>query len=142
MKHLENFNSYKGNAIYSAAFVVKDDVWKLHQMFQPVHPNLFYHHSTIEFKPTDLSNIEFGVKKEMKIIGRLTTDKVDVIIVESPKSKNKYPHITLSTSEGIKPFESNTELEKHSDEIEWFKTPKTIYVVEGVFNGREDVINL
>ena len=95
-------------------------------MFPPVHPNLFYHHSTIEFKPKDLSNIEFGVKKEMKIIGRLTNDKVDVIVVESPKSKNKYPHITLSTAEGIKPFESNTELEKHSDEIYWFKTPSTI----------------
>lgn len=142
MIYLENFNTYKGNIVYSACFVIKDDKYKLMQMFPQVHENIYYHHSTIEFKPKDISNIDFGITKEMKILGRLTTDKVDVIIVDNKKSKNKFPHITLSTSNGIKPFESNTELEKYQNDIEWFNEPKKINIIEGIFNGIKDIIKI
>jgi hypothetical protein len=47
----------------------------------------------------------------------LTTDKVDVLVVENPNSDNKIAHITLATAEGIKPFESNSELQKNQDKI-------------------------
>ena len=103
--------------IYVAAMV--EDEKKLKELYPPVHSNTFYHHSTIEFKPvkthTLLNNI--GKQVDLEIKGRLTTDKVDVLVVNNPGSTNKHPHITLSTAEGIKPFESNSELEEHYDKI-------------------------
>lgn len=79
-------------------------------------PNKFYHHSTNKFGKQPFDDRE-GEKMRLHIIGRLTTDKVDVLVVENPNSINKIPHITLATAEGIKPFESNSELEKYTDAI-------------------------
>lgn len=128
------------NILYHALFVV--DVNKLKEMFPPKHINLFYHHTTIEFKPSNYENFDLGNKSKLKIIGRLTTDIVDVLLVDNPKSKNNIPHITLSTAEGIKPFQSNSELEKNKHKINYFDN---IYidVIEGLFNNEnKKVFNL
>lgn len=77
--------------------------------------------------------MNIGEESTIKIIGRLTTDKVDVLIVENPKSKNKFPHITLSTAKDVKPMESNSEIEKYIDKIEYFEN-KFINVIEEVLN--------
>lgn len=121
-------NSYK--MIYSALFLSEKEQSKLKAMFPPVHPNVFYHHSTIAFKPTDTSNIEIGKTYKINITGRLTTDKVDVLLVENIKSLNKHPHITLSTAEGVKPFASNEEIANNLDKIQ--KLNEIIEVTEGV----------
>src|SRR5258706_13041511 len=110
--------------IYSALFVDHPEVLKT--LFPPIHLNMFYHHSTIEFNPKDVSNIEVGKKVKLRVIGRITTDRVDALLVENLKSKNTYPHITLSTANGVKPFESNTAFEKHPNLITKFKEPITI----------------
>jgi hypothetical protein len=119
--------------VYSAVFFNTDDIIS---KYAPVHPNVFSHHSTIEFKPSDISNLPIGETKPIKIIGRLTTDKVDVLIVENSLSKNKFPHITLSTAEGVKPFESNAEIENNQDKIKPIND--IIEGVVGYFNdGKE-----
>jgi hypothetical protein len=120
------------NPIYSAIFV---DENQLKQKYPPKLKNEYYHHSTIEFKPTEISNIEIGKETNLKIIGRLTTNKVDVLLVENALSKNKYPHITLSTSDGIKPFESNSEIVANLDKI----TPlnDNIKGIFGIFDGKQ-----
>jgi len=100
---------------YSAIFFDNDEIIK---RFKPAHSNVFSHHSTIEFKPKDISGLPVGETKTIKIIGRLTTDEVDVLLVENDLSTNQFPHITLSTAEGIKPFESNKALKDNQDKIE------------------------
>ena len=127
----------KLNPIYSGVFLSTSEKEKLKKEFPPVHENIYYHHSTIEFKPKDISDIQFGVHKPYKIIGRITTDKVDALLIENPKSKNKYPHITLSTAKDVKPFESNKAFEENPDKIEYFDKPIIFYGTEGIFNGEE-----
>ena len=125
------------NIIYTGIFVEKN---VLMEKYPPVHPNVFYHHVTIEFKPKESSNVPFGEKTELKIIGRLTTDKVDLLLVECPLSKNEYPRITLSTAEGIKPFMSNSEVMNNINKIE--KLNDSVYGVYGFFDGSKVVTNI
>lgn len=112
--------------------------------FPSMHPNKFYHHLTIAFRPESLSKPNsLGAVKELKIIGRLITDKVDALLVDLPELQKPFPHITLSTAEGIKPAEVNTEFEKHFDSIHYFvplKEPSRILTVYGYFDGKEKVL--
>lgn len=118
--------------IYTAIFVDKQE---LKEKYQQVFPNSFYHHSTIEFRPNSLDNVPVGEKIKLKIIGRLTTDKVDVLLVDNKLSKNEYPHITLSTENGVKPFESNIEIKNNLNKVE----PLDDYVfgIYGWFDGQQ-----
>jgi hypothetical protein len=75
----------------------------------------------------------------LSIIGRITTDKVDALVVKNPKSKNSNPHITLSTTIGVKPFESNVALANHPNLIKMFDSPLYIDVTEGYFENGRDV---
>ena len=122
--------------VYHANFINNPD--QLKEEFPPVHVNEFYHHETLAFKPKTISGIDVGATSKLEIIGRLTTKKVDVLLVKDPKSTNKDAHITLSTAEGVKPFESNKEIEANRDKIVPI-TGQTIDVVEGFFNGTGDV---
>lgn len=126
--------------VYEALFV--DNTSKLKQMFPPVHPNVFYHHMTIAFAPKELKYPEnLGQKVRLEIIGRITTDKVDALLVNSSMSSNKYPHITLSTAEGVKPFESNKAFEESPDKIKRFNSPLYIDTTYGYFDGKNKIIN-
>ncbi len=124
------------NIVYHALFV--ENKSKLKAMFPAVHPNIFYHHSTIEFKPKNSSRIELGRIVNLPIIGRITTDKVDALLVENDKSTNKFPHITLSTAQGVSPIKSNEAFEQYPEKIEMFKTPLFVDTVEGFFDGVKD----
>jgi hypothetical protein len=124
------------NPVYSAVFFNTNEITN---KYKPVHSNVYSHHSTIEFKPSDISSLPIGENKNIKIVGRLTTDKVDVLIVENSLSKNKFPHITLSTAAGVKAFESNTEIENNQDKI--VKLNDSINGVVGVFDGKTEVTN-
>ena len=114
LKELSNINN-NNNIIYSGIFFNKNELLKKYDL---VHENIYYHHSTIEFKPKNVSNLPIGEIMTLKIIGRLTTDKVDALLIENPLSKNEYPHITLSTANNVKPYESNNEIRLNLDKIE------------------------
>lgn len=134
----EVLNENLEKIIYEAYFV--DNISALKQEFPPVHPNTFYHHMTIEFAPKGLKMPnDVGSKVKLKIIGRLTTDRVDALLVDSSIASNKHPHITLSTAEGVKPFESNKAFEDHADQIKYFDSPVYIDTTYGYFNGKQDV---
>jgi hypothetical protein len=124
------------NVVYSAVFFDTNDVVS---KYKQVHPNLYSHHSTIEFKPSDLTGLPIGQNKEIKIVGRLTTDKIDVLLVDNPLSKNRFPHITLSTAKGVKPFESNEEIQKNLDKVQ--PLTDTIQGTVGVFDGNNEVFS-
>ena len=112
----ENFKTFKdGGQIHYTCVLINQN--ELLNRYGQTHKNLYSHHSTIEYKPKDIKGLKVGKEVELKIVGRLTNDKLDVLLVDNPYSKNKYPHITLSTSEGVKPFESNIEIENNLDDV-------------------------
>lgn len=117
-------------ARYSALFI--KDIPSLLKRFPPKHEKIFGHHSTIEFMPKDISGIEIGKEHKIKIIGRAYNELGDGLLVENPKSKNKYPHITLSCSKDTPPLYSNELFEKATDAgtIEYFED-ETVDAIEG-----------
>lgn len=122
---------------YTAIFFDVKDVLAI---FPQEKVNLFSHHSTIEFRPKNgLDDLPLGAEIEVDVFGCLTTDKLSVALVTNPFSKNKHPHITLSTAEGVKPFESNSELDKYLDEVMGMNAKLVGRV--GYFNGKEKVFN-
>lgn len=128
-------NILKPTVLYSAIFINKND---LINKYPPVHENIYYDHSTIKFNPGDISNLSVGENINLKIIGRLTTDKVDALLVDNSLSDNTYPHITLSTAEGIKPFVSNSEIENNQNKI--VKLNDNINGVIGYCNKKMEII--
>ncbi len=84
-----------GQNIKFTAFFVKD-IQDLLKRFPPKHKKIFGRHSTIEFQPNNLDDIEVGKEYAIKVLGRAWDEFGDDLLVENLKSKNKYPHITLS----------------------------------------------
>jgi hypothetical protein len=127
--------------IYTAEFV--KDISELLKKFPPKHVKVFGHHSTIAFRPNDLTGIEIGKESKFKIIGRVSDEMGDVLIVENTRSENKIPHITLSCAEGVVPKYSQDLLEKaiQAGTVEYFQVPVEVEVIEGYFDGEKDVIS-
>lgn len=124
---------------YTALFV--DSPEKLLKMFLPKHKKIYGHHSTIWYKPTDFNDLEIGKKVVLKIIGRAFNNRGDVVLVENFKSKNKYPHITISCDENVPPVYSNELLEEASEDgsLELFKEPFFVEVTEGYSDNKGNV---
>lgn len=110
----EWFGDWKNAVLYTANNV--DDPAALEAKYPSSLPTKYYHHSTNEFKPGKYDPRE-GLKETLHIIGRLTTDKVDVLIVENPNSSNEVAHITLATAKGVRPVESNREIRLYASQI-------------------------
>jgi len=123
--------------IFSAVFVNEEE---LMGKYPQKLPNAFYHHSTIEFRPKTIEGLSVGQEWELKITGRITTNRVDVLLVDNPLSTNPYPHITLSTAEGVKPFQSNSEILGNLNEIETLND--SITGVVGFFDGINNITNM
>lgn len=121
---------------YTALFV--QDISDLLKRFPPKHEKVFGHHSTIEFRPKNLDGIEIGKEFSIKIIGRAYDEIGDDLLVENLKSKNKYPHITISRTKDAPPLYSKQLFEQSiaSGAFEYFKNEE-IKVIEGYSNGKE-----
>lgn len=109
------FGDWEKGTIFTANNV--DNIEELKRKYPSTLPNKFYHHSTNKFGRQPFDSRE-GTKERLHIVGRLITDKVDALVVENPNSDNKISHITLATATGVKPFESNKELQLHQNEIQ------------------------
>lgn len=122
------------------ALFVKD-IQDLLKRFPPKHKNIFGHHSTIEFEPENLDGIEIGKEYNIKIIGRAWDEFGDDLLVENPKSKNKYPHITLSRGENAPRLYSKILFEKAvvSNDIEYLNNEE-VGIIEGYSNGKNDIL--
>ncbi len=121
--------------IYTAFFVKNRE--DLLSKFIPKHKNIFAHHATIEWKPQTLNGIEVGREIRLKVLGKVTDDKGDALIVERDKIKKPYPHITISCAEGVAPGYSEEMIEKAitNNTMETFDQPVEISVIEGYFDG-------
>ena len=72
---------------------------------------------TSVFRPGEIDAATLGEERDLHIVGRLTTDKVDALLVESEDTNNEHPHITLATADGMKPVASNTEITENPGKI-------------------------
>ncbi len=119
---------------FTALFV--KDVQGLLKRFPPKHKKVFGHHSTIEFQPNNLGEIEIGKEYSITIIGRAYDEFGDDLLVENPKSTNKYPHITISRSADAPALYSKILFEKAISfkNIEYFNGEE-VEVVEGYSDG-------
>jgi hypothetical protein len=129
----------KKNVRFTALFV--QDIEGLLKRFPPKHKKVFGQHSTIEYQPKNLAGIEIGKEQQIKIIGRAFDEFGDDLLVENPKSKNKYPHITLSRGEGAVPLYSNILFDKaiKSNTVEYF-TDEKVKVIEGYSDEEDNII--
>ena len=123
---------------YHALFV--NDSKSLMDLFPPIYDDIYYHHSTIQFEPQSIDNIEIGKVTKLNVIGHLTTSKVDVLLVENNKSTNQYPHITLSTTPSTPPAESNSEIKNNRDKIKSISL--VIDTIEGIHNGNSVITSI
>ena len=121
--------------IYTALFVKNKE--ELLSKFTPKHTKVFAHHATIEYKPQNLDGIETGREIKLKVLGRVSDDKGDAIIVERYKIKKPFPHITLSCADDVAPVYSEEMIEKAitNNTVETFDQPVEIAVIEGYFDG-------
>jgi hypothetical protein len=125
--------------IYTALFVKDEE--ELLKMFPPIHDYVFAHHSTIKFKPKNINDISIGKEVIIKIIGRVYDDRADALIIENEKTVNSHPHITISCADGVVPYYSGEMIRKMSsnNEIKYFDQPVEIEMVEGYFDGSNDI---
>jgi hypothetical protein len=128
--------------IYTALFV--DDIQALVSLFPPKHSTVFAHHCTIAFRPPNLEGIEVGKKLKLQVLGRVSDDKGDALIVKKYKTLNTRSHITLSCAENVVPTYSKELLESAFENglVEMFIVPVEISVTEGFFDGISDAISL
>ena len=125
--------------MYTALFV--KEIKSLLKRFPPKHRKVFGNHSTIEFSYSNLDGIEIGKESKIKIIARAHDEYGDDLLVENPKSKNKYPHITISRAEGAPRLYSQILFDKTEKEnnIEYFNN-ESVEVVEGYCEDNKIVI--
>ena len=117
--------------VYTGAFV--NDTESLSKKYPSKLPNKEGSHMTVSFKPNAL-DVTTGKKTSLKVVGRLTTDKVDVLILENDKSTNATPHITLATAKGVSPATSNQEIKNNQDKI--VPLDETVEATYGYFDSK------
>lgn len=139
-KLIQTQGAEKINILYTGYFV--KDIPALTSQFIPKHEKVLGHHSTIAFKPGTLDGTEVGTDVALKVIGRVSDEKGDALLVESPKSNNKHPHITLSVAKGVSPVYSNEMIENAftNGTVELFPEPIIIDTTEGYFDGKQDIL--
>ena len=126
--------------VYTACFLANPQA--LLAVFPPIHKRVFAHHSTIEYRPNDLSDIEIGKKYTLRVIGYVYDENSQAVLVENPKSTKEYPHITISCTDDVNPRHTTDMIDRAIE----FGTvnqvqPFEVEVIEGYFNGQEDVIS-
>lgn len=99
--------------------VVLDGVSRsaLIKAFPPTHANVYAHHVTVAFKPSieqaqELSP-QCGQEISFSTIAEAADENGQAVLISGVDSNNEFPHITISTAEGVKPSYSN-ELFKNS----------------------------
>jgi hypothetical protein len=124
--------------VYTGIFLTPKGKNELKKHYDGIHPNKYGHHITIEFGAKQQDK-EHGETVSLKVVGYAKNDDAEAVVVELPKNikiKNKTPHITISTANGIKPFKSNELLEKGYDKIK----PFNIEGIVGYSDGNNEII--
>jgi hypothetical protein len=97
--------------LYLAVFLTPESSRKLLSKVPALHSNVQAGHMTVAFKPDEdiSSKFEVGRKVSLLVTGVFHDEKGQAVSVIpfGLKSKNKNPHVTVSTAEGIPAKYSN-----------------------------------
>ena len=113
--------------IYWAILLTKTSKDLLLEKCKPSHPNIYAEHITVVFNPTpeqDKTLIkQIGMSVIIAVTGVGADDKGQAVVVAGDRARRLgggIPHITISCSDGTKPFYSNKLLDGGWDFIEPF----------------------
>lgn len=93
--------------MYIAANLTEESIQLLKEKLPPKYSKVFYHHMTIAFNPNEeifnkYKNL-IGEEIDLQVFASCHDDRAHAVMVDSDKSENEHPHITLSCDENTKP---------------------------------------
>jgi len=91
----------------------------LQQRFPAIYPNTFYDHVTLAYGTTKIAVAELiGKSDSVQAYAYAKNEKAEAVRVNTRGLPDTYgaPHITLSTADGVEPFESVTMLKSDHHE--------------------------
>lgn len=97
--------------MYIAANLTPESIQQLKEKLPPKYSKVFYHHMTIAFNPSEeilnkYKNL-IGEEIDLQVFASCHDGRAHVVLVDTNKSENEHPNITLSCDENTKPFYSN-----------------------------------
>lgn len=105
--------------VYLGVFLTKAARERLLGVFPAQHEKVHADHVTVSFRPSheEVEIYPIGERVELEVVGVASDEKCQAILVSGVTSKNKHPHITISTAAGIKPVYSNELLDRGFSEV-------------------------
>lgn len=105
--------------MYIAANLTPESIQKLKEKLPPKYSKVFYHHMTIAFNPSEeifnkYKNL-IGEEIDLQVFESCHDDRAHAVLVDSDKSENEHPHITLSCIEEENAFYSNALLKNKTN---------------------------
>jgi hypothetical protein len=105
--------------MYIAANLTEKSMQLLKEKLPPKYSRVFYHHMTIAFNPNEeifnkYKNL-IGEEIDLQVFASCHDDRAHAVLIDTDKSENEHPHITLSCIEDEKPFYSNKLLKNKSN---------------------------
>lgn len=93
--------------MYIAANLTPESIQQLKQKLPPKYDRVFYHHMTMAFNPSEeifnkYKNL-IGEEIELQVFASCHDDRAHAVLVDSDKSEDEHPHITLSCIKEEKP---------------------------------------
>lgn len=93
--------------MYIAANLTQESIQKLKEKLPPKYDRVFYHHMTMAFNPSEeifnkYKNL-IGEEIELQVFASCHDDRAHAVLVDSDKSEDEHPHITLSCIKEEKP---------------------------------------
>lgn len=97
--------------MFIAANLTPESIKLLKEKLPPKYSKVFYYHMTIAFNPSEeifnkYKNL-IGEEIDLQVFASCHDDRAHAVLVDTDKSENQYPHITLSCVEEENPVYSN-----------------------------------
>ena len=105
--------------MYIAANLTPNSIKLLKEKLSPKYTKVFYHHMTIAYNPNEeifnkYKNL-IGEEIDLQVFASCHDNRAHAVLIDTDKSENEYPHITLSCIEDENAFYSNTMLKNKSN---------------------------
>ena len=122
VRHVLADHKPDSEVIYAGVFLDSMARKKLLGAFPPEHSTLHAHHMTIwHFRDGGGEpELPWGKTVSLKVVGHFADGRAQAVIVDVPsilRPRNRVPHVTLSTSDGVGPAASNDLLPTTWDKV-------------------------
>lgn len=105
--------------MFVSAILTPESHRRLLEKVPPVHPVVYAHHVTMAYKPEPDALERYRAMEGLRIkvpVAAVCVDEKGQAVLVGVESENEYPHITISTAEGVEPVYSNELLaSQHAD---------------------------